>query len=86
MTRNVFPVVMFFFANNPMLFVNLMIEMTMGSRLLQIGTTRNPFSKGVDQEILPFRPMGVESESARINYSLLMMNECGFKAPAMCVC
>ena len=44
MTRKVLPVAMFVFANNQMFFVNLMIEMTMGSRLLQIGTTRNPNS------------------------------------------
>ena len=69
--------------------VGLGESMTMGSRLLQIGTTHNPnslfFSKGVDQEIFPGRPMGVDSVRAKINHPLMMMmNE--FKALAMCVC
>ena len=42
MTRKVLPVGMFYFANNQMFFVNLMIEMTMGSRLLQIGHNTQP--------------------------------------------
>ena len=40
-------------------------------------------SKGVDQEIFPGRPMGVDSVRAKINHPLMMMmNE--FKALAMC--
>ena len=41
-TCKVLPVAMFVFANNQMFFVNLMIEMTMGSRLLQIGHNTQP--------------------------------------------
>ena len=46
-TCKVLPVAMFVFANNQMFFVNLMIEMTMGSRLLQIGHNlrEDPFNK-----------------------------------------